>query len=90
MEFSDSSDVPPLGLGVHGNDLADKDTILAKATRIGKALRQILEKLGSRNSVAGEELVVEGEQETQLNGNGSLRDRLVRIVGQDNTGNVSR
>ncbi|KAI6757085.1 hypothetical protein HG531_002910 [Fusarium graminearum] len=77
VDLGQGSNVAPLRLSIHGNNLFDQDTVLAKATSISKTLGKVLEKLGSRDGVSGKELVVEGEEETDLNGTRTLRNRLV-------------
>jgi hypothetical protein len=90
MDLGESSDVSPLGLCVKRNNLANKNAVLGEATSISKTLGEVFEKLSSCDSVASQELVVEREQETQLDGNRAFRDRLVGVVRKDHTGNVSR
>lgn len=83
-----SGDIAPLRTGIVRNKLGNLNLFNIDTSCVGKSLRQVLEDLGSCNSVAGNKHVVERVQESNLDGLCTFGNRSVGVVRVDDLGNI--
>lgn len=88
VDDGQSSDISPLSTGIVRNEFGNLHLCNIDASCVGKSLWQVLEDLGSCNSVAGNKHVVERIQESNLNGLCTFGNRSVGVVRVDDLGNI--
>lgn len=88
VDDGQSSHIAPLSTGIVRNKFGNLDLFDINASCVGKSLRQVLEDLGSCNSVAGNKHVVERIQESNLDGLCTFGNRSVGVIRVDDLGNV--
>lgn len=88
VDDGQSSDIAPLSAGVVRDELSNLNLFNIETSCVCKSLRQVLEDLGSSNGVAGNKHVVEGIQESNLDGFCAFGNRSVGIVRVDDLGNI--
>lgn len=90
VELGNGGDVTILVTSVPRNKLDELDLVSRDATGGSKSVGQVVEDLSSGDGVAGNEVVVEREQETNVDLSCARRSRLVTTVGKNNLGDVGR